>query len=119
MELPAKDDSQKAVGYRADWPRLAARVSVIGAFLCFTLNCVVNQLLLKNPQPGREGWWLAADGVSMLVLAAGVIAGIIGIIGGVRRKSSDTVGIATIGLVLNCGILFVALWLRSVLRSMH
>lgn len=82
------------------------------------LNCVVNQLMLKDPRPGREWVWLTVNIVSSLMIGLGIISGLVGLYGGIRQKSADTIGIAVIGLVLHGGILFVALWLRAALKAM-
>ena len=116
MVEPAKEDS-KQIEAPAHWSRLAARLSAASAFVCFTLNCVVNQLMLKNPQPGREWVWTLTDVVSLGIIALGIIAGLAALYGGVRKKSSDTIGIALIGLLLHGGILFVAFWLRAALKA--
>ena len=116
MVEPAKEDQQK-IEASSDWPRQAARLSAASAFVCFTLNCVVNQLMLKNPQPGREWVWTVTDVVSMAIVGLGLVAGLAGLYGGIRKKSGDTIGIALIGLFLHGGILFVALWLRAALKA--
>jgi hypothetical protein len=116
MVEPAKEDSTQ-IEAPAHWSRLAARLSAASAFVCFTLNCVVNQLMLKNPQPGREWVWTVTDGVSMGIIGLGIVAGLLGLYGGIRKKSSDTIGIALIGLFLHGGILFVAFWLRAALKA--
>jgi hypothetical protein len=118
MEQPAKDESESCE-VRTHWSRQAARLSAASAFVCFALNCVVNQLMLKDPQPGREWVWLAVNLVSSLMIGLGIISGLTGLYGGIRKKSGDTIGIAIIGLVLHSGILFVALWLRAALKAMQ
>jgi hypothetical protein len=115
MEQPAKDEPQKAEA--AHWSRQAARISAASAFVCFTLNCVVNQLLLKDPQPGREWVSTVADVISIGVIAVGIIAGLAGLCGGIRKRSSDTIGIALIGLFLHGGMLFLAFWFRAALKA--
>ncbi len=119
MEQPAKDDSQKGVEYRADWSRQAARLSAASAFVCFALNCVVNQLMLKDPKNGPDWVWMTVNILSVLIIGVGIISGLLGLYGGVRKKSGDTIGISLIGLVLHGGILFVALWLRAALKAMQ
>ncbi len=117
MEQPAKDELETGEK-RTHWSRHAARLSAASAFGCFMLNCVVNQLMLKDPQPGREWVWLTVNIVSSLMIGLGIISGLVGLYGGIRQKSADTIGIAVIGLVLHGGILFVALWLRAALKAM-
>ena len=72
MPEPAKDVA-KRTDVPTDWPRLLARLSAASAFVCFTLNCVVNQLMLKNPQPGRDWVWTAADAASVGVIVLGIL----------------------------------------------
>ena len=117
MEQPANDESETGEK-RTHWSRQAARLSAASAFGCFMLNCVVNQLMLKDPRPGREWVWLTVNIVSSLMIGLGIISGLVGLYGGIRQKSADTIGIAVIGLVLHGGILFVALWLRAALKAM-
>jgi hypothetical protein len=119
MEQPAKDQLPLSDQQRAHWSRQAARLSAASAFACFTLNCVVNQLMLKDPQPGREWVWLTVYTVSGLIIGAGIISGLLGLYGGIRTKSGDTIGISLIGLLLLGGILFVAVWLRAALEGMQ
>ncbi len=103
----------------ADWSRQTARFSAASAFVCFTLNCVVNQLMLKDPKPGREWVWLTVNIISGLIVGLGIISGLLGLYGGIRKKSGDTIGISLIGLVLHGGILFVAFWLRAALKALQ
>ena len=116
MQQPAKDDAG-AGDYRADWSRQAARFSVISFFVCITLSCVINNLLFKNPQHPQAMLRLVTDGIAGLIIFGGYACGIAGLIGGIRKKSSNTIGIAIIGLVLHCGTLFVIMWGLSVLRA--
>jgi hypothetical protein len=116
MEQPAKDERQKPES-PAHWSRQAARLSAASAFVCFTLNCVVNQLLLKNPQQGWDWVWTVTDVISMGIVAVGIVTGLAGLYGGIRKRSSDTIGISFIGLFLHGGILFVALWLGAALKA--
>lgn len=116
MEQPGRDETS-AVEESAHWSRQAARFSAASAFVCFTLNCVVNNLLLRNPQQPRDGVRLIVDGLAGLIILVGIVSGIAGLIGGIRKKSGDTIGIAIIGIVLHSGIVFVVLWGLWVLRS--
>ncbi|MFN0018894.1 MAG: hypothetical protein ACKVP0_11590 [Pirellulaceae bacterium] len=116
MEQPAKDDMQ-AKEDSVHWSRHAARLSAASAFVCFTLNCIVNQLMLKDPQPERAWVWLMANILSGLIIGVGIVSGLLGVYGGIRKKSGDTIGIALLGLLLHGGILFAALWLRAALKA--
>ena len=96
-------------------PRHLARLSIVAAFLSCTLNCVFNQLASRAAAwLGSLGWLV--DWSSLTIVLAGVVLGAIGLAGGLRRKSADTATIATIGLVLNLGILFVVIWYFAVVR---
>jgi hypothetical protein len=98
------------------WGRQFARLSVLAAFLSCTLNCVFSQVASRaGPTVGRFGWLV--DGSSLLVVIAGVTLGVMGVLGGRRRRSLDTQAIAAIGLVLNVGILFVVVWYFTIVRS--
>ena len=116
MKEPAKGETS-AVEESAHWSRQAARLSAASAFVCFTLNCIVNQLMLKNPQPGRDWIWLTVNIFSGLIVSVGIVSGLLGLYGGIRKKSGDTIGIALVGLLLHGGILFAALWLRAALKA--
>lgn len=118
MEQPEQDEVHQREA-PAHWSRQAARLSAASAFVCFMLNCIVNQLMLKDPKPGREWVWLSVNIVSSLMIGLGIISGLAGLYGGIRKKSVDTIGIAVIGLVLHGGILFVALWLRAALKDLQ
>jgi hypothetical protein len=95
--------------------RLLARLSIVAAFLSCTLNCVFAQVA------ARVGEWLGrygglVDWSSLLVVLAGVTLGALGLAGGWRRNSSDTMVIAGLGLALNLGIVFVVIWYFTVVR---
>jgi hypothetical protein len=99
--------------------RLAARLAVIAAFVCFTMNCVLNQFILRGaPDQGRV-WNLVVGSLSTLVVAAGVVLGAGALFVGIRRQDYDTAGIALIGLLLNLGILFVMFWALSALGHLN
>ncbi len=97
------------------WARQLARISVVAAFLSCTLNCVFSQVASRaGPALGSFGWLV--DWSSLLVVLAGATLGVLGIVGGWRRKSPDTQAIAAIGLVLNLGIVFVVVWYFTMVR---
>ena len=116
MEQQEKEVAE-AAKQRPDWPRLAARFSVISFFACITLSCVTNNLLLRKPEQPQVVVRLVTDSVAILILLAGLACGIGGLAGGIRKKSGDTIGIAIIGLVLQTGTVFVILWGMWVLSS--
>ena len=96
------------------WP---ARLSIIAAYICFTLTCTFQQLTAKH-KPGDDVWLLnqIVGWTSLLFVFAGIGLGIYGLVMGIRQRS-QTAGIAVIGLVLNLGIIFVMLWFMWMLRQ--
>jgi hypothetical protein len=96
-------------------PRQLARLSIAAAFLSCTMNCVFSQLASRTgSQLGAHGWLV--DWTSLAVVLTGLVLGGIGLAGGWRRGSRDTVAIAAIGLVLNLGIVFLIVWYFAVVR---
>ena len=96
--------------------RWAARLSILAAYVCFTLTCTFQQLTAK--QKPADVWLLnqIVSWSSLLFVVAGIVLGVYGLIVGLRRHS-QTAGIAVIGLVLNLGIVFVMLWVMWILRQ--
>ena len=94
------------------WP---ARLSILAAYICFTLTCTFQQLTAK--QKPDEVWLLnqMVGWVSLLFVAGGIGLGVYGLVQGIKRRS-QTAGIAAIGLVLNLGIVFVMLWFLWMFR---
>lgn len=109
MTEPQSPSSQTEPG------RWAARLSILAAFVCFTLNCTFGQLTAK--QKPDEVWLLnqLVGWTSLLVVFIGIGLGIYGLTIGLRRRN-ETAGIAVIGLVLNFGIVFVMLWIMWLIR---
>lgn len=95
----------------------AARGSIFSALGCFTGNCLVNRLVLGG-QLGDASWLSTAVSLftSGLVLL-GLILGGVGLYSGWRRKASDTIGVAVIGLLLNMGIVALTIWALWVLKD--
>ncbi|MEY4176690.1 MAG: hypothetical protein RLY70_264 [Planctomycetota bacterium] len=96
---------------------LAARWSIIVVLMCFVGNWLMNRL------SGAMGWtgenWLSWS-VSVFtsgLLALGVLLGMVGMVGGYRRKASDTVGVAAIGLTLNVGVILLTVWALKLLSD--
>jgi ABC-type transport system involved in multi-copper enzyme maturation permease subunit len=95
--------------------RLLARLSIAAALLSCTLNCVFSQLAARFETATATYGWLV-DWSSLVVVLAGIVLGAIGLAGGLRKRSPDTAMIATIGLVLNLGIIFVIVWYFAFVR---
>jgi len=96
---------------------LAARCSIIAALLCFTGNCLANR---AKPHLGAdEGEWFGQlmSYMTLGIVIGGVVLGFWGLVDGIRRRSSDTIGVAIIGLVLNLGIIALMVWALRVLRE--
>lgn len=87
----------------------------MAAFLCFTINCVFMQLTGRQLPSETPVANLVVGWSSMVVVIAGLIAGFLGLAAGIRRRSLDTALIASIGLVLCGGIIFVRLWVLYVI----
>ena len=91
-------------------------MSILAAYICFTLTCTFHQLTAK--QKADEVWLLnqIVGWISLLIVAGGIGLGIYGLVQGIKRRN-QTAGIATIGLVLNLGIVFVMLWFLWMFRK--
>ncbi|MFO0871402.1 MAG: hypothetical protein U0935_20960 [Pirellulales bacterium] len=110
-ETPANPPPTASPAHRA------ARGSIIAALVCLFGNGVLNQLIIHRQW--RDVAWLSwsMNIFTSGLLVAGLVLGAIGLAGGLRRRSSDTIGVAIIGLLLNAGIIALALWGLSVLRQ--
>lgn len=92
---------------RSHW---AARMSIIAAYTCFLGNCLSNQLIARFGYDRLGGLGAVFGWVTMGLVLAGVVLGIYGLVEGRRRRATDTMAIALIGLLLNSGILAVAFY---------
>jgi hypothetical protein len=94
---------------------LAARCSIIAVLCCFVGNWLMNRVAISKGWTG-ENWlsWSVSVFTSGL-LALGVLLGLVGLVGGYRRKASDTVGVAVIGLTLNIGVIMLTIWALKLL----
>jgi bacteriorhodopsin len=91
--------------------RWAARLSIIAAFVCFTLMCTIQQLTAKDELKGTVAWvYYSVSVLASSFVFLGIVAGFYGLMVGLKRKSTDTIGIAAIGLVLNLGIVGLVAW---------
>ncbi len=92
---------------------LAARFSVVAGFVCFIGNCLANRVIARQGF-ATAGWIGQVIGwLTMLVVLAGIGLAIVGLVDGRRRRASETIGVALIGLLLNLGIValtFYGLW---------
>lgn len=114
----------------SSWPRRAARVSIIAALVCFTLQCTLFQLTApKVPKPNaaeaeaaqpisraRPAVQRLVDSAGMALIVGGFVLGVAGLVGGVRERSSDIIAMALIGLFLNGGVLAIVGWYFLILR---
>ena len=114
----------------SSWPRRAARVSIIAALVCFTLQCTVFQLTApKVPKPGpkqteaaqpisraRPAVQRLVDSAGMALIVGGFVLGLAGLFGGVQQRSTDIIVMALIGLLLNGGVLAIVGWYFLILR---
>lgn len=119
----------------ADRVRWIARLSLIAAFVCFAANCVSNRLLWQATRPPapdapavapaeRETAVARATLMSQIVSAttslivlAGVVLGALGVVLGLRRRQPETALLGLVGLLLNLGIIGLAVWMLVALRS--
>lgn len=93
------------------WPRWLARASLMAAFLCFAMNCVLMQVTSKQ-QPQETQLASAIVGWSSLaVVIAGLVVGVVAGVYGWKSRDRDTLVIAALGAALNGGIVLVMLWL--------
>lgn len=91
--------------------RWAARLSILAAFVCFTLMCTFQQLTAKQQLVGFIAWaYYLISTIASLFVLGGIGLGFYGLTIGLRNRSRDTAGIAVIGLVLNLGIVFIVVW---------
>ncbi len=96
---------------------LAARCSIIAALGCFIGNWLMNRLSFSMGWTG-ENWLSWTVGVfTSGLLALGVLLGLAGIVGGYRRKASDTVAVGVIGLTLNAGTILLMIWALKLLSD--
>lgn len=101
------------------WSRMLARLSIVAAMLCLSMNCVFNQLTAKSDPASMLGWNRIVGTCSIAVVVLGVLMGLFAMVRGIQRRSTDTATIAAIGLVLNLGIIFVTIWALSIVRDMQ
>jgi hypothetical protein len=109
MSAPPPDTDARSPG------RQLARLAVVAALVSCSLNCIVNQLAFRGI-PALRGYGGLTSGISLAIVVLGIGLGIAGLIGGLRRRSTDTAVIAAIGLVLNLGIVFVVVWYFTLVR---
>ena len=96
---------------------LAARFSIIAALLCFTSNCLANQAATRLQWSDGPAFAQLVSYLTMGIVIAGAGLGVVGLVGGILRRSSDTIGVAVIGLSLNLGIIAITVWALRVLHE--
>lgn len=99
------------------WPRFLARCSIFAGMACCTMNCVLYQLTAKQPGGPSSLANILVSSASLLLVLAGFIAGLIAFFRGLKQQSRDTTIIATIGLTLCGGILFLMVWFLLLLQN--
>ncbi len=75
---------------------LAARFSIIASLICFTSNCLANQAAMRTQWTGAPGFAQFVAYVTMGIVIAGIGLGVVGLVGGIIRRSGDTIGVAVI-----------------------
>lgn len=99
------------------WPRFLARTSIFAAITCCTMNCVLFQLTAKQPG-GPSALANAIVGYSsLLIVVLGFVAGLAAFFQGFRQQTRDTSIIASLGLILCGGILFLMVWFLLLLQN--
>lgn len=111
-KAPAMDLTAKPT----DWPRRLARLAMVAAVVCFLLQVSYAQLVAKE----KSSAWSATDRVvaaaGIGLLLSGAVLASLSLIGAVRAKNYDTGVMATIGLVINGGVLALIVWYLLVVR---
>ncbi|MGV3605629.1 MAG: hypothetical protein ACO1RA_04415 [Planctomycetaceae bacterium] len=99
------------------WPRFWARTSIFAAITCCTMNCVLFQLTAKQPGGPSELANAIVGYSSLLLVILGFFAGLVAFFQGFRQKTRDTSIIASLGLILCGGILFLMVWFLLLLQN--
>lgn len=97
--------------------RYLARVSIFSAIACCTMNCVLFQLTAKQPGGPSELANALVGYSSLLLVLLGFVAGVAGFILGLKQSSRDTTIIASLGVMLCGGILFLMVWFLILLQN--
>lgn len=99
------------------WPRFLARTSIFAAITCCTMNCVLFQLTAKQPGGPSELANAVVGYSSLLIVILGFFAGLVAFFQGFRQQTRDTSIIASLGLILCGGILFLMVWFLLLLQN--
>ncbi len=85
-----------------DYPRNAARFSIIAPYAAFMLMCVNRQLETDLGAAADVAGYIASS-ISILLMVAAAVAGVYALLAGRRAKNLETVQIAVLGLITSCG----------------
>ena len=110
MNEPIVDESKS-------WARVLARISILAAMLCLSMNCVFNQLNPKSTSADVMFWSRAVGTLSLAVVVAGIVCGLVAAIQSARSRATDTLVMAIAGLVLNVGIIGVTIWVLWIISQ--
>lgn len=99
------------------WPRFLARTSIFAAITCCTMNCVLFQLTAKQPGGPSELANAIVGYSSLIIVVLGFVAGLVAFFQGFRQQTRDTSIIASLGLILCSGILFLMVWFLILLQN--
>ncbi|QDU97266.1 hypothetical protein [Lignipirellula cremea] len=93
--------------------RNAARFAILAPQAAFLLMCVFRQLSGTDTlTPSGRFWFYTASTLATGLIAAGAVAGVIGLVRGIRSRSWDTSIIAGLGLFVTSvltGVILLAL----------
>jgi hypothetical protein len=97
--------------------RHAARASIVAPMTAMLVSLLTSQLMGDGAGEGVALINFIGGTVASLLILAGVLLGVVGIIGGLRRRSHDTTMIAGLGLFFSGGYLLLSIWLIIFLRG--
>lgn len=97
--------------------RQAARASIVAPMAAMLVNLLAGQWMGDGEGDAAKLINLVGGSISSLLILAGVVLGIVGMVGGLRRRSHDTAMIAGLGLFLSGGYLILTIWVIVFLRG--
>jgi hypothetical protein len=90
---------------------------MITPFAALAVMWIARQSERKQTEAVASAINLIGSSLSLPLIVAGVVCGIAGILGGLRRGSRDTVIIATLGLFISGGFLLLTIWALAFSRA--